>query len=312
MTDVRALLRTERSSRRVTHPHASYTTAGKLVCIVCKTQIKNESQWNNHLASQQHSKSLQELRSATSVSSSKKRKADASEDDGRKRVRSSENDAQDLQPDEQVEQDVEEPDNGQSALSVVPDHPTPSESSEIDHLPTASDIKPIQPANTAPSAPEITPLEEDEEWLAFQREIEAADIPPAQSSAVKAAATISAAPMTAEEIAVQAREEQSTQRGRRDEEIEGEKEDAARALEDEFQEMEQLEDRVRRLREKREALRAGKDTNVSQAVVSESEGIVSKVGNGGEWAEPSEIKEDMDDDEDEDDEDFDDWKFGAT
>lgn len=37
--------------------------------------------------------------------------------------------------------------------------------------------------------------------------------------------------------------------------MEAEKEDAARALEDEFDEMEGLEERVRRLREKREELR---------------------------------------------------------
>lgn len=68
-------------------------------------------------------------------------------------------------------------------------------------------------------------------------------------------AVIESAPMTAAEIAAQAREEQSAQRAKRDEEMEGEKEDAARALEDEFEEMEGLEERVKKLREQREALR---------------------------------------------------------
>ncbi|KAJ4298842.1 hypothetical protein N0V90_004084 [Kalmusia sp. IMI 367209] len=69
-------------------------------------------------------------------------------------------------------------------------------------------------------------------------------------------AVIEAAPMTAAQLAAQAREEQSAQRARRDEEMEGEKEDAARALEDEFDEMEGLEERVKKLRDQREALRA--------------------------------------------------------
>ncbi|KAF1972788.1 hypothetical protein BU23DRAFT_554962 [Bimuria novae-zelandiae CBS 107.79] len=69
-------------------------------------------------------------------------------------------------------------------------------------------------------------------------------------------AVIESAPMTAAQLAAQAREEQNAQRARRDEEMEGEKEDAARALEDEFEEMDGLEERVKKLREQREALRA--------------------------------------------------------
>lgn len=62
--------------------------------------------------------------------------------------------------------------------------------------------------------------------------------------------------MTAAELAAQAREEQSAQRARRDEDMEAEKEEAARALEDEFEEMEGLDERVKKLREQREALRS--------------------------------------------------------
>jgi hypothetical protein len=67
--------------------------------------------------------------------------------------------------------------------------------------------------------------------------------------------TILSAPLTAAELAAQAREEQSAQRGRRDLEIVDEREDAAKILEDELEEMEGLEMRAQRLRARREALR---------------------------------------------------------
>ncbi|KAK5689791.1 hypothetical protein LTS12_028847, partial [Elasticomyces elasticus] len=54
------------------------------------------------------------------------------------------------------------------------------------------------------------------------------------------------------------REEQSAQRGRRDVEIEAERDEAATALADEFDEMDGLEARLRRLRGRREASREEK------------------------------------------------------
>lgn len=81
------------------------------------------------------------------------------------------------------------------------------------------------------------------------------DKPASAPSASYARAVVEAAPMTTAEIAAQARLEQDAQRAKKDEEIEGDQEDAARALEDEFEEMESLEERVQRLRDQREALR---------------------------------------------------------
>jgi len=78
--------------------------------------------------------------------------------------------------------------------------------------------------------------------------------------------------------------------------VEGEKEDAARALEEEFDEMEGLEERVRRLRGMREALRAKKAAE----------------GEGGETETDAGVKEGLgimggEDEESEDDEDADGW-----
>ncbi|KAF2494510.1 hypothetical protein BU16DRAFT_527583 [Lophium mytilinum] len=114
--------------------------------------------------------------------------------------------------------------------------------------------------------------EVDEElWAAFERDV--ATPPPERHNvpALAAAATIQAAPMSAAELAAQAREDMSAQRGRRDAEIEAEKEDAARQLEDEFDEMESWEERARKLREKREALRKARDLSAPpvQEIVAE-------------------------------------------
>ena len=100
----------------------------------------------------------------------------------------------------------------------------------------------------------------EDEWEAFEREV--ASLPLQQNgtvAAVSSAPTIEAKPLSAEEIAAQAREEQSRQREMKEAEMEEEKEDATRKLEDELDEMEELELRVKRLRDKREAIRRAKD-----------------------------------------------------
>ncbi|KAG9203129.1 hypothetical protein G6514_003652 [Epicoccum nigrum] len=111
-------------------------------------------------------------------------------------------------------------------------------------------------------------------------------------------AVIEAAPMTAAELAAQAREEQSAQRARRDEDTEAEKDEAARALEDEFEEMEGLDERVKRLREQREALRSQSAQRPAPV-----ETLPAPPG-----AADGESESDEDEDEDED-EDWDDWRF---
>src|SRR5271156_4092529 len=65
MADVRSLLRNERNARRISHPHATYSTTGTLVCLVCHIQLKSESLWNGHLRSTQHAMRLQRIRDGT-------------------------------------------------------------------------------------------------------------------------------------------------------------------------------------------------------------------------------------------------------
>ncbi|EGX97054.1 hypothetical protein CCM_01713 [Cordyceps militaris CM01] len=54
MADVRALLRQQRQLRRIDHPHAAYSDAGKLLCTLCREQIRAESQWESHTRSTAH------------------------------------------------------------------------------------------------------------------------------------------------------------------------------------------------------------------------------------------------------------------
>ncbi|KAL6853189.1 hypothetical protein J3F83DRAFT_756115 [Trichoderma novae-zelandiae] len=58
MADVRALLRQQRAARRITHPYATYSDAGKLLCALCRDQIRAEAHWDAHLASDKHKKRL--------------------------------------------------------------------------------------------------------------------------------------------------------------------------------------------------------------------------------------------------------------
>lgn len=175
--------------------------------------------------------------------------------------------------------------------------------------PTLESEEPLEKQNQLQSPPQPTPhipatIDEDE-WAAFERDV-ADDVPLQKSNgtlnaltAISTAPTISANAMTAEELAAQAREEQSLQRGLRDAELEAEKEDAARHLEEEFDEMEELEQRVRKLREKREALRVGTMDRTPPITPVIPSPEINRTN----------LNPEDESDEDDDDDDFDDWRY---
>lgn len=266
MADVRSMLRNERVSRRLTHPHLAYSTTNTLVCLVCHIQLKSENLWNKHLLSAQHAMRLQRIRDNVlgrppgapppprdpedelpeARNGSKKRKADDSDDDARKKTK----------PANHTTEHYFEDENEYNAHH----HLTDSEEDEAmngveeDNAPKSQTTDP-NPVPTPPTTIENGTVDEDE-WAAFERDVAT---PPPEPSALTAEATISAAPMSAAELAAQSREQASLQRKTlREAELEGEKEDAARQMEDEFDEMAESEERVRRLREKRERLRVAK------------------------------------------------------
>lgn len=223
-------------------------------------------------ARQQQQKSKPQKPSAAAAPASRKRKASTEDDvEERKRTR--------------TEEEAGLPANFFDAGVAAQEEAVPAEAA----APAAPVADPDPaPRSAAPDAELDAFMSEMEKTADAQRHIDN-----------YSGAIIEAAPMTAAEIAAQAREEQSAQRAKQDEDLEGEHEDAERALQDEFEEMDGLEDRVRRLREKREALRI---KPVPASAVDQESMLPTP--------QPEEEDSMSDDDEDDDDEeDWDDWRF---
>ncbi|TID20937.1 hypothetical protein E6O75_ATG05702 [Venturia nashicola] len=149
------------------------------------------------------------------------------------------------------------------------------------------------PQSSIPAAPS---KELDDEWAAFEQDI--ASIPAESKTALDALnanAVLEAAPISATEVNSQYYDPPNGQKPR-DVEIEEEKEDASRALEQEFEEMEVLEERLKKLKEKREQLRASKAEAINH-VEAEPEPVLA---------------EGSDDDEDDEGDEWDGWRFGAA
>ncbi|KAI7220665.1 hypothetical protein KC333_g2227 [Hortaea werneckii] len=302
MADVRSMLRAERASRRITHPNASYTSDGRLLCNLCEMMVKSEAAWQGHLHSTGHTLRLDRAREAAAArnleSAGKKRKAetlDSPSPDDKKRARSAGEEA----PNADRQSTEEKKDGNEDIAAPATAHVNEARPTEV-------------PSNGG--APLATDDAVDEaELAAFERELAAMEQPSDAAATIQADATISAAPLTAEELAAQAREEQSAQRGRRDAELEDEREDAALALQEEFEEMDSLEQRLRKLREKREALRKGSTGSGKRAEIDGALKDRPKAGGSSSEtaAEGGGDENDDETDDDDDEEDFDDWNFGA-
>lgn len=281
------MLRQSREARRITHPYASYTADSKIRCTLCNTLLKSDAAWGSHLHSSQHTLRQTRAQEAAAIragsSAGQKRKAES--------------------------QSSPPPEDRKKAKSVtfaagveeVDDTAGPEEAPSMDY--PIKESEKITPSSSQPSSgnnDQIDPVEME----AFEREL--AEMEASMASAAADKATISAPAMTAADIAAQAREEQSAQRGKREIELEAERDDAAKMLEDEFDEMEGLEERVRRLRERREELKKAK------GMAGEAEEIPSATR---EDERPNiddgQADEDGDGDDDDDDEDVDEWAFGA-
>ena len=179
----------------------------------------------------------------------------------------------------------------------------------LPHKTVASAATPTQILTTPSQTPQQIPPDQsidEEEWAAFERDIATPLLPSFSHTApsdLMAAATISAAPLLAADIAAQERQDERLEgKELRYAELEAEKEDAARALEEEFDEMEGLEERVRRLRDRREALRMARKEDGKKE--EEAERMGDGVGATGE-----EGNTDGGSDGASEDERFDEWGF---
>lgn len=242
----------------------------------------------------------------------KKRKVDSGEDLTRKKLRQANGDqllahAQTVQPPSaqalESEENVEPSDQDAAGPELPPEDDIVQDAGEVDAQPSESPAVASYPPTESPKQS----IDEDE-WAAFERDVVAPTRVPQAPAALSASATITAAPITAEQLAAQQERDNETAARSREAEAEREREDAARFMEDEFDEMDQLEERVRRLKHMREELRKkravdGVDANQMDLTTSTGELQGEQVKN-----DSNEEEEDDDDDVDDDD-DWDNWRF---
>ncbi|KAL4749767.1 hypothetical protein BDW72DRAFT_177342 [Aspergillus terricola var. indicus] len=207
--------------------------------------------------------------------------------------------------------DVEPLPQDSDVMRTESDTATPTQLEDTQDKTAQSLETPSIPETEAPANHEPQSIDEDE-WAAFEREVAAPTRVPQRPAAVAAAATISAAPITTEELtALQEREKESFRRNR-EAEAEGEREDAARFLEEEFDEMEQLEERVRRLKQMREQLRLKRATESAEVDEAATAEVVptESVSNAADPTTADNKNEDEDEEDDDDaDDDWDNWRF---
>lgn len=286
MADVRALLQREREARRIQHPHLSYSKTGALTCVVCNLNVKSEALWEGHLKSANHRKNLRNAATNTNgVGNGKKRKIEEvmEEENPRKRKPAEEEEGEGRKK-RQVSFQVDEPlvedrkDVEQTESTVLPGF-VKAEATAPQPTPTPS----------PPTAPTKAATIDEDEWAAFEAEV----APLARLQAQDYAdATISAAPVSADELAAQ---QAASRRSTREEEANDEKEESEQRLAEEFDVMEEMEERIRRLKEKREALRVNVHAKPTSAPAEAT--VVA------EEKKPPEFESESD----EDDEDVDDW-----
>jgi zinc finger protein 830 len=293
MADVRTLLQREREARRIQHPHLSYSKSGALTCIVCNLNVKSEALWEGHLKSANHRKNLRDA--ATNINGAgngKKRKIEKVIEDENPRKR---------KPAEDEEAEGEGRKKRQVSFQIditsVEDR-NDVEQTEPNFLPgfVKSEATAPQPTPTPTPSPPTAPAKaatiDEDEWAAFEAEV----APLARLQAQDYVdATITAAPVSADELAAQ-QAAASSRRTTREQEADDEREESEQRLADEFDVMEEMEERIRRLKEKREALRVNVHVNPTPA---SAEAIVA--------AEEEKKPPESDSESESDDEDGDDW-----
>ncbi|KAF7943980.1 hypothetical protein EAE96_010392 [Botrytis aclada] len=289
MADVRSLLKNERVARRIQHKHAGYSTAGNLMCLVCHLQMKSESLWEGHLRSPGHI-----LRLSKQQEAERERNATA---DTNNEVTSKKRKLDDEDEDMDMDHGTLKK-RSKATPTALEGFFVPAEDSSIERSESPSKFaiphdlqipsRPATPAKPTKSPPPNKQANVDEdEWAAFEADIAAAGVP----TDVEPEAVIFAPAMTTAEVEARTAEEEKARRKEKLEaEVEGDKEDASRKLQEEFEEMESLEQRVKRLREKREALRLKEKEAIATVPVPTEESAANDA-----------LEDDDDDDDDEDD-----------
>ncbi|RDA86929.1 hypothetical protein CP532_1858 [Ophiocordyceps camponoti-leonardi (nom. inval.)] len=351
MADARSLLRQQRAARRVQHPYAAYTDGGKLLCTLCRLQVKAESLWEKHLLSQGHRDSLPRREgdsttttittptptttttttTTTTILAQKRPLDEADDGDEGQESRVEEDTLRRKRSKLEAASPVESVKNGGEQISLASPSlmrrtsTTPSQGVEL-QIPSrpatpsrrdtpsssASGIAPPPPSrrragsNLTPTTTTTALKVDESEWAAFEADI-AVESAPYDEDAV-----ISAPAMTAEESAAAAKAlHEQTDKLKVDIDLEEEREEAARAMEDEFQDMQELEERVKRLKDRREALRKRSDSHGQDHTARGKP--PSEHGRGKENNDAGAVngvdEEEEDDDDDDEDDDWDGFRF---
>ena len=185
MSDLRALMRAQKSSNRIQHPYARYNNLGALSCSLCSLPLKSEVLWPSHLTSKTHRSNLKRVKeeqekataAAAVASSSKGLKrqaepdADNAEDEAAKRARV----------------DTQEERTSDDSPSFLPagffGNPEDASEANADDVGAADPSEPI-----------------DEEWAAFEATLQQPEEPLASTSTgYTTAATITAQPVLFED-----------------------------------------------------------------------------------------------------------------
>jgi zinc finger protein 830 len=115
MSDVRALLKQTRQTRRITHPYAKYTAQGALYCTACTQKVASEALWETHSASTQHKDKVKDViresqrKAKRGIAATAMEEEDAQE--SRKRVRIAEPEVEEQEV-EEVQAEVEPEEEG--------------------------------------------------------------------------------------------------------------------------------------------------------------------------------------------------------
>lgn len=303
--------------KRIQHKHASYKT-GKLLCIVCHLTLNSESLWTSHLRSAGHALRLGKFQEAAIESNNSDTITDS------KPPQNIPNPIEPPAPDNKKKRRISNDSEGTTKkrrkasmpLNTFKGLPDGFFDQAVEKDGTSSEDSPASREMTIPSRP-ATPAKEhppaisavravdEDEWAAFEADI-ASTVPDTGTgmgeNGNENGVTISAPALSKAEIADNAAKESREQRKAREEaEREGDEEDIKRKVEVELEEMEGLEQRVRKMRERREALRSKGSGARVDVIVPDGVLPVDKEGK----EEKATLEEG--EEEDEEDEELDDW-----
>ena len=252
MSDLRALMKAQKSSNRIQHPYARYNNAGALSCSLCSLPLKSEVLWPSHLTSKTHRNNLKREKeeqdkaaAATQATSANlKRPVDEiSEENG-----------------------AEEGSNGKRARTSIEDEATDSTS----FLPAGFFSNPAEASQAnadATMAEEAVEEPVDEEWAAFEATLNQPEEPVASTSTgFTTAATITAQPVLFED---EEQQEDAAAGQTKNEDEEGDKDDEAKETEEERREREEREELMERIETYAYLLFVAKQNTNTVAIFSE-------------------------------------------